>query len=94
MNWLLAYKAFSIALGAALIIATWTVNRDAPERRKLERARRAMQRLQKRRVALIKHVNNYTPVGRRVNRYDPKYPASCPTCQAPEETAEHLVTAH
>ena len=34
---LYAYKAFSIALGAALIFATWTVNRDAPERRQLER---------------------------------------------------------
>ncbi|MEL7189032.1 MAG: sulfite exporter TauE/SafE family protein [Pseudomonadota bacterium] len=29
---LYAYKCFSIALGVALIIATWTVNRDAPER--------------------------------------------------------------
>ncbi|KWV91913.1 hypothetical protein AUC45_12140 [Erythrobacter sp. YT30] len=29
---LYAYKAFSIALGIALIIATWTVNRNAPER--------------------------------------------------------------
>nr|WP_255551873.1 sulfite exporter TauE/SafE family protein [Erythrobacter crassostrea] len=34
---LLAYKGFSIALGFALIIATWTVNRDAPERRNLSR---------------------------------------------------------
>lgn len=34
---LLAYKAFSIALGAALIVATWTVNRDAPERQELAR---------------------------------------------------------
>lgn len=34
---LYAYKAFSIVLGAALIFATWTVNRDAPERRQLER---------------------------------------------------------
>ena len=33
---LMAYKTFSIVLGAALVIATWTVNRDAPERRKLE----------------------------------------------------------
>lgn len=29
---LLAYKGFSIVLGVALIIATWTVNRAAPER--------------------------------------------------------------
>lgn len=32
---LLAYKGFSIVLGLALIIATWTVNRDAPERSRL-----------------------------------------------------------
>ena len=32
---LLAYKGFSVVLGLALIIATWTVNRDAPERRAL-----------------------------------------------------------
>ncbi|WP_284126608.1 sulfite exporter TauE/SafE family protein [Parerythrobacter aestuarii] len=32
---LLAYKAFSVVLGLALIIATWTVNRDLPERRAL-----------------------------------------------------------
>ncbi len=32
---LLAYKGFSILLGVALIIATWTVNRDAPERAEL-----------------------------------------------------------
>ncbi len=34
---LLAYKGFSIVLGIALIIATWTVNRDAPERASLAR---------------------------------------------------------
>ncbi|MEM6474637.1 MAG: sulfite exporter TauE/SafE family protein [Pseudomonadota bacterium] len=33
---LLAYKVFSIVLGTALIVATWTVNRDASERRRLE----------------------------------------------------------
>ena len=32
---LLAYKGFSVVLGLALVIATWTVNRDAPERRAL-----------------------------------------------------------
>lgn len=34
---LLAYKGFSIVLGLALITATWTVNRNAPERAKLTR---------------------------------------------------------
>ncbi|TRD11819.1 sulfite exporter TauE/SafE family protein [Erythrobacter insulae] len=34
---LIAYKGFSVILGTALIIATWTVNRDAPERAALTR---------------------------------------------------------
>ena len=33
---LLGYKSFSIMLGIALLIATWTFNRDIPERTKLE----------------------------------------------------------
>lgn len=33
---LLAYKGFSILLGIALIVATWTVNLKRPERRRLE----------------------------------------------------------
>lgn len=35
---LLGYKAFSIFLGIALIVATWTVNRDLPERHELAKA--------------------------------------------------------
>ncbi|MDY7096944.1 MAG: sulfite exporter TauE/SafE family protein [Pseudomonadota bacterium] len=35
---LFAYKGFSILLGIALIVATWTVNRDVPERGALTRA--------------------------------------------------------
>ena len=34
---LLGYKSFSIVLGLALILATWTVNRAAPERTRLAR---------------------------------------------------------
>ncbi len=34
---LLGYKTFSILLGLALIVATWTVNRAAPERAELAR---------------------------------------------------------
>lgn len=33
---LLAYKGFSIVLGMALIVATWTVNLERPERSRLE----------------------------------------------------------
>ena len=35
---LLAFKAFSVALGAALLALTWTFNRNAPERMGLNRA--------------------------------------------------------
>lgn len=34
---LMGYKGFSILLGLALIISTWTVNRDRPEKTRLER---------------------------------------------------------
>jgi len=33
---LLGYKGFSIVLGFALLVATWTFNRDVPERTRLE----------------------------------------------------------
>ncbi len=33
---LLGYKVFSIALGLALIVTTWTINRNRPERARLE----------------------------------------------------------
>lgn len=35
---LLGFKGFSILFGSALLIATWTINRDAPERKRLARA--------------------------------------------------------
>ena len=57
-----------------------------------ESFRLAMRRLEKHKVTLNKHVNGYTPVGRRVNRYHPKYPKQCLSCQAEEETAHHLLT--
>ena len=56
-----------------------------------ESFRRAMNRLDKHRVTLTKHVNDIVPVGRRVHRYDPKYPKSCITCGIEEETASHLL---
>lgn len=39
---LLGYKLFSIVLGIALIVATWTFNRALPERTRLERVDLAM----------------------------------------------------
>ena len=56
-----------------------------------ESFRIAMRRLDKHRVTLTKHVNNYAPVGTRVVRYDPKYPESCSTCGDESENAAHLM---
>jgi len=56
-----------------------------------ESFRRAMKNLDKHRTTLTKHVNNITPVGRRVNRYDPKYSANCSSCGEADESPEHLM---
>ena len=36
------------------------------------------------RVTLLKHLNDITPVGRRVHRHEPKYPKACPSCEEPD----------
>ena len=57
-----------------------------------ECSRRALRRHAKSRVTLIKHINDIIPVGKRVHRYDPKYPEACPSCPEPSETSSHLHT--
>ena len=52
---------------------------------------RAMNRLDKHRTTLNKHVNNITPFGCRLHRRDPKYPRGCLTCGLEEENAIHLL---
>lgn len=42
--------------------------------------RRAINRNSKIRVALIKHLIDWSPTGDRVNRYDVKYNPACPSC--------------
>jgi len=57
-----------------------------------ESFRLAMNRLDKHRTTLNKHVNDITPVGRRLHRRDPKYYKGCNTCGlVDEETAIHLL---
>jgi hypothetical protein len=56
-----------------------------------EVSRRAYNWQRKHRTTLLKHANDITPIGKRVNRYDPKYPAACPSCPEEIETAQHLV---
>ena len=55
-----------------------------------EAHRLALNRLNKHHVTLVKHLNNVTPVGRFVHRYNIKYPKDCPSCNTPEETRKHL----
>ena len=55
-----------------------------------ESSRVALNRLKTHRTTLIKHLNDIIPVGKRVHRYDPKYPAGCPSCHEPIENADHL----
>ena len=53
---------------------------------------RAVNQLDQHRKTFIKHINDYTPVGTRAHRNNPKYPKECLTCGAPEEDAPHLLT--
>ena len=55
-----------------------------------EASRRALRRLRKAKVQLVKHLHNMTPVGKLVNSYNPKYPAGCPSCNDPIETRSHV----
>ena len=56
-----------------------------------ECGRRAYNQKRKHLTTLIKHTNDITPIGKRVHRYDPKYPAACPSCPEEIETAQHLI---
>jgi len=51
---------------------------------------RALRRHEKHRVTLIKYLHDMLPVGKLVNKMDPKYPPHCPSCACPLETRLHL----
>jgi len=51
---------------------------------------RGIKKLEKHRKTLVQYLHDWTPTGKQAHRYDPKYPASCPSCTAPVETREHL----
>jgi hypothetical protein len=57
-----------------------------------ESHRRALNKFPARRTILVKYLNDITPVGKLVNRYDPKYPPNCPSCPAEQETQDHMLT--
>jgi hypothetical protein len=50
----------------------------------------ALKRLKRHRKTLVQYLNDYIPVGKRVNEYHKKYPACCPSCPEPVEDREHL----
>ncbi|CAB9507303.1 expressed unknown protein [Seminavis robusta] len=52
---------------------------------------RALNRLDHHRTSLTKYLCNWHPVGKRVNKYHPKYPIACASCGAPEENREHVL---
>lgn len=55
-----------------------------------EAHRLALNRLKQHQVTLVKHLHNFTPVGKLVHTMDPKYPPHCPSCPEPLETRDHL----
>ena len=50
----------------------------------------SLKRLEKHRKTLVQYLHDWTPVGKRVHRYDIKYPASCPSCPTAVEDRDHL----
>jgi Reverse transcriptase-like len=56
-----------------------------------ESHRQALNHYPTRRTILTKYLHNMAPVGKLVNRYDPKYPAGCPSCLTAQETHEHML---
>ena len=52
----------------------------------------AQKRLKQHKKTLVQYVNDWLPVGKRVHKYDPKYPECCPSCTAQVEDTPHLIT--
>ena len=52
----------------------------------------ALKRLKKHRKTLVQYVNDWLPVGKRIHKYDVKYPEWCPSCTAQVEDSNHLMT--
>ena len=51
---------------------------------------RALKRHDKHRVTMVKYLHDWLPLGKRVHTYNKKYPASCPSCNAPVEDRTHF----
>ena len=53
---------------------------------------RALNRLISHKSTLVKYLNDILPIGKMVNRYDSKYPSTCPSCSAVLEDRDHFWT--
>jgi hypothetical protein len=42
------------------------------------------------RTFIVKLINDYLPVGKRVRLYKPYYEAQCPSCDTPEDDRDHV----
>ena len=49
----------------------------------------AIRQHDKHRSTFVKYLHDLLPIGRRVHRYNPKYPPCCPSCQEPNEDLKH-----
>ena len=52
----------------------------------------ALKRLKKHRKTLVQYVHDWLPVGKRIHKYDAKYPEWCPSCSTQVEDSTHLMT--
>ena len=52
----------------------------------------ALRKQEHRRSTFVKYIHDLLPLGRRVHRYNPKYPPCCPSCQEPNEDLKHFWT--
>jgi hypothetical protein len=50
----------------------------------------ALRRHSKHKTTLVKYLHDWLPLGKQTHRYDKKYPASCPSCEAPIEDRDHF----
>ena len=51
---------------------------------------RALQKHGQHRTTLVKLIHKILPLGKRVARYDKKYPPNCPSCRAPNKNLQHF----
>ena len=51
----------------------------------------ALQQHERHRPTFVKYLHDLLPIGKRTHKYNPKYPLSCPSCQAPNKDIHHFL---